>query len=117
MSARPEMVQVLVSLDYEASDLRTWRLVHADGRLFTEAETELVKNARAEDLRAAADVHRAQAEEAERQAEYDHRLVDLITPYALPTTPVSDVLPLMPRDERAEAEEILALLRRPTPAA
>jgi hypothetical protein len=42
--SNPETVAALISLDLAASDLGNWRLVHDNGRPFTEAETEHVKN-------------------------------------------------------------------------
>jgi hypothetical protein len=52
--ANPEIVAALISLDPAASDRAYWRLVHQDGRPFTDTETELVKNATADDLEEAA---------------------------------------------------------------
>ena len=110
MTARPEIVAVLTSLDLEHSDLVGRRLFHLDGRPFTPDETELFFDATAEDLEAAAIVSKAVADQAQARRRDWERLTELCSPHITRGGRLIDALPLMPPADRAEAEEIMARL-------
>jgi hypothetical protein len=83
--------------------VQDWR--HRDGRLVTDAEADTIRKTPLRDFRAALDLFDAELDMLRRQVEDGRRFAELMRPYP-DTMLVKDILPLLPPEQRAEAEEL-----------
>jgi hypothetical protein len=110
MTARPEVVSLLLGLDFDASDLPGRRYVHADGRPLTAGETALAASATREELAEARQAAEIYEEYHASMAADFKRVNEILEPcWATlpPEAPFAEALALLPGPERAEAEILL----------
>ncbi|MFI6329873.1 hypothetical protein ACIBBG_16420 [Micromonospora chersina] len=109
------MAIVALLLDCQNFGPEAWtarELRHEDGRPFTEDEHQLVGQARRPELQAVRDYFANAALVASEHAEHLRQLAALVQPYMErfgPGTTVADVRALMPPEERARLDELVAL--------
>lgn len=108
--ARTGRVALLVDvLGSEHTDtdmpVQDWR--HLDGRLVTDAEAEMIQRTPIRDFETAVDLIGAEADMYRQRSDDAQRFLELLRPYRRSDrTLVEDVLPLLPPEQRAEAEEL-----------
>ena len=111
----PDVIEALISIDPYLSDFETGEMVHRDGRPMTPVEHVNILSASRRDTEAAKGYLELKREADAARFDAIQRLRDLTGPYNDGTMTHRQVLPLMPEDERAEAEHLLRQLRPATP--
>jgi hypothetical protein len=85
--------------------VQDWR--HLDGRLVTDTEARMIRATPLRDFWTAHHILQAQTDVYRQRAEDGQRFLELLGPYMRSDqTLVQDVLPLLPPEQRAEAEEL-----------
>jgi hypothetical protein len=103
VTVRPEIVSLLLDVNYEDGDLDWTGLVHKDGRPFTEAETELAGQARLGELKAVQNYLDNVAEIYQSYSKVMGRVHQVALPYWEvhgADTRLSDLMPLMTEADR-----------------